>query len=136
LNRNFHHLIAARARSDHPDLGEGRREVLATPRTREPNERNILRLRQNQTRGGKVLWIGTLISSLHVGHGAVMLIWSNVAQRCWPHLAHANLMSEGFRGKDSGAIGHRGTVILIGTVIISSAPSGSQSVFRKCARKR
>jgi hypothetical protein len=45
--------------------------------------------------GGKVLWIGTVITSLQLGHGAVMLIWARVAERCWPHLGHANLMSAG-----------------------------------------
>jgi hypothetical protein len=43
-----------------------------------------------------VLWIGTVITSLQLGHGAVMLIWSRVAERCRPHLGHPNLMSAGF----------------------------------------
>jgi hypothetical protein len=47
-------------------------------------------------RGGKVLWIGTVTTPLQFGHGAVMLIWSRVAERCWPHVGHANLMSAAF----------------------------------------
>ena len=43
-----------------------------------------------------MLWIGTVITSLQIGHGAVMLIWSRVAERCWPHLGHPNLISAGF----------------------------------------
>ena len=41
---------------------------------------------ETRGRGGKVLWVGTLITSLQIGHGAVMLIWARVAERCWPHL--------------------------------------------------
>jgi len=47
-------------------------------------------------RGGKVLWIGTVTTPLQFGHGAVMPIWSRVAERCWPHVGHANLMSAAF----------------------------------------
>jgi hypothetical protein len=58
-----------------------------------------------------------VITSLQIGHGAVMLIWSQVAERCWPHLGHANLMSAGSRG--CGKIrGPGDTVIRIGIVII------------------
>jgi len=65
-----------------------------------------------------VLWIGTVTTPLQLGHGAVMLIWSRVAERCWPHVGHANLMSAAFspRGKTTG----RGDVVIrIGIVIIS-----------------
>jgi hypothetical protein len=61
-----------------------------------------------------VLWIGTVTTPLQIGHGAVMLIWSRVAERCWPHLGHANLMSP--RGKTRGP---EDKVIRIGIVIIS-----------------
>ena len=43
-----------------------------------------------------MLWIGTVITSLQLGHGAVMLISSRVAERCRPHLGHPNLMSAAF----------------------------------------
>jgi hypothetical protein len=62
-----------------------------------------------------VLWIGTLITSLQLGHGAVMLIWSLVAERCRPHLGHPNLMSAGFSGFGKGR-GRGGKVLWIGTV--------------------
>jgi hypothetical protein len=65
-----------------------------------------------------VLWIGTVTRLLQIGHGAVMPIWSGVAERCWPHVGHANLMSAAFwpRGKTTG---REDKVIRIGTVIIS-----------------
>ena len=43
-----------------------------------------------------MLWIGTVTMPLQIGHGADMLIWSGVAERCWPHVGHANLMSAAF----------------------------------------
>ena len=43
-----------------------------------------------------MLWIGTVITSLQIGHDAVMLIWSRVVERCRPHLGHPNLISAGF----------------------------------------
>ena len=43
-----------------------------------------------------MLWIGTVTTPLQIGHGADMLIWSGVAERCWPHVGHANLMSAAF----------------------------------------
>jgi hypothetical protein len=43
-----------------------------------------------------VLWLGTVTTTLQIGHRAVMLIWSQVAERCWSHLGHVNLMSEAF----------------------------------------
>ena len=61
-----------------------------------------------------MLWIGTVITSLQLGHGAVMLIWSRVAERCWPHVGHANLMSP--CGKIRGP---EDKVISIGIVVIS-----------------
>jgi hypothetical protein len=51
---------------------------------------------KSRGRGGRVLRIGTVSTSLQLGHGAVMLIWSQVAERCWPHLGQANLMSAAF----------------------------------------
>ena len=64
-----------------------------------------------------MLWIGTVTTPLQIGHGAVMLIWSRVAERCWPHVGHANLMSAAFwpRGK-TRCLGDK--VIWIGIVII------------------
>jgi len=65
-----------------------------------------------------VLWIGTVTTPLQLGHGAVMLIWSRVAERCWPHVGHANLMSAAFLpcGKTRGPADK---VIRSGIVIIS-----------------
>ena len=65
-----------------------------------------------------MLWIGTVTMPLQIGHGADMLIWSGVAERCWPHVGHANLMSAAFwpRGK-TRCLGDK--VIWIGIVIIS-----------------
>jgi hypothetical protein len=50
LDRNCEHLIADWARCGHADLVAGRGEVLATPRTGEPDERGILTPRQNEGR--------------------------------------------------------------------------------------
>ena len=65
-----------------------------------------------------MLWIGTVTRLLQIGHGAVMPIWSGVAERCWPHVGHANLMSAAFLpcGKTRGP-GDK--VIRSGIVIIS-----------------
>ncbi len=65
-----------------------------------------------------MLWIGTVTTPLQIGHGAVMLIWSRVAERCWPHVGHANLMSAAFLpcGKTRGPADK---VIRSGIVIIS-----------------
>ena len=46
----------------------------------------------------RYLWVATLITSLQLGHSPVILIWARVAERCWPHLGHANLMKAGFSG--------------------------------------
>ena len=62
-----------------------------------------------------MLWIGTVVISLQLGHGAVMLIWSQVAERCWPHVGHANLMSAGSSGSGKGR-GRGGKVLWIGTL--------------------
>ena len=48
MDRNCDQLIAAWTRCGHADLGARRREVLATPRTCEPDERGILTPRQNE----------------------------------------------------------------------------------------
>ena len=42
-----------------------------------------------------MLWIGTVTTPLQIGHGADMLIWSGVAERCWPHVGHANRNERG-----------------------------------------
>ena len=47
MDRNCDHLIAAWARRGRADLVGGRGEVLATPRTCEPNERGILTPREH-----------------------------------------------------------------------------------------
>jgi hypothetical protein len=39
-----------------------------------------------------------MTSALQFGHGAVSPIWSRVAERCWPHVGHANLTN----GADGG----------------------------------
>ena len=65
-----------------------------------------------------MLWIGTVTTPLQIGHGADMLIWSGVAERCWPHVGHANLMSAAFRSRGK-TTGRGDKVIRIGTVIIS-----------------
>ncbi len=49
-----------------------------------------------------------MTSALQFGHGAVSPIWSRVAERCWPHVGHANLTNaadgggngRGFRNGD------------------------------------
>ena len=67
--------------------------ITCRPRPHAAVLRGFLGFGKGRGRGGKVLWIGTVTTPLQIGHGADMLIWSRVAERCWPHVGHANLMS-------------------------------------------